>query len=45
MKGNNFNEENDLKTAKEMLDNILSPLNNDEKKRILKLLLDLTELM
>ena len=43
MKGNNFNEETDLKTAKEFLDNMLALLGEDEKKRLLKKLLDLTE--
>lgn len=43
MKGNNFNEETDLKIAKEFLDNILKDLDKDEKNLLLKKLLVLTE--
>ena len=35
--------EKDLEIAKEFLDNMLAPLDKEERKRILKLLLALTE--
>ena len=36
-------EEKNLDYAKKFLDNMLAPLNQDEKKMLLKLLLELTE--
>lgn len=36
-------KDKDLETAKEFLQNMLAPLDEEEKKQLLKLLLDITE--
>ena len=43
MKEKDIIEENSLLHAKTLLDNLLSPLNKDDKKEMLKLLLELTK--
>ena len=45
MKGNNFNEKDELTLAKEFLDKMLALLDEDEKNTLLKHLLDITENM
>ena len=43
MKENRTTKESDLEVAKAFLNSMLAPLNKDERKELLKRLIDLTE--